>query len=286
MTLVAMALRYERGPAPNYTLTCSGVVAVCDTLLSNSSSSVTLPYGKFSLLGSSYLMGYAGDPSLVYLVGQKLRALMDGAPVESLAGPELGEKLKQAYSLVRHGQIEDTILGRLGMTFETFFAEGLSALGKEKFHALCEQVEDYRMNLSLLVAGYGGERNYWNIFRVDDPGVYRDQIMQGFDAIGSGAEIALSHLHACHRQFSTSIEWTAARLLEAKFMAEAQRNVGSDTHLQKLTAPDGLETIRPDAVKRYREKWDLQRQLIPDEWLTFLELNTTPLVDPSGSESS
>lgn len=157
------------------------------------------------------------------------------------------------------------------MTFETFFTEGFSALGPEKFYALCEQVEEYRLDLSVLVAGYGGERKLWNMFRVDDPGVYRDQVMQGFDAIGSGAEIALGHLFSCHQQFSPSLEWTAARLLEAKFMAEAQRNVGSATHLEKLTMHGGSKTILESAFQQYRQRWEAQRQDIPDEWVALLE---------------
>lgn len=86
MTLVAMALRYERGPAPDFALHCSGVAAVCDKLLSNDASSVSLPYGKISQLGKSYLMGYAGDPSLVIRLGQKLQELLEGAAYESFGG--------------------------------------------------------------------------------------------------------------------------------------------------------------------------------------------------------
>jgi hypothetical protein len=146
-----------------------------------------LPYGKFLSLGPSLALGYAGDPSVLYEVKNKLSELVNDETYESLEAYALVEMIKQAYASVRKSHVEDTILRPLGMDWDTFFNLGLAAFGSDKFHLICQQVEDYCVDLSLLLGGYCVKSENWILFRFDNPGVARNCIMQGFDAIGSGA---------------------------------------------------------------------------------------------------
>jgi hypothetical protein len=259
VTLVTMGFRYDQDSKP------IGLVAVCDTLLSNSGTSTQLPYGKINSLGSSWLLGYAGDPSYYMQLDPLL------INVESLAPFEVAEAVKKAYVRVRKRQIEDRLLGSLGIDLATLYDRGRSIFGDDAFKALCESIDEYKLNLSLLLGGWSKANGSAFIFRIDNPGTWHDALITGYDAIGTGAEIALGHLHACYERHSVSLDWTLARLLEAKFMSEAQRNVGQATVAATMTADSPMALVKRNRIQKYRERWEEQRATIPAEWLSILE---------------
>jgi hypothetical protein len=247
-------------------------------MLSNDDTSVSLPYGKFMPLGTGFVLAYAGDPGVLYRVQkQHVDQLNEqGLTYDSLDGVELAEGFAKAYASVRRSVIDETLAGRYGLSLEDLYSRGLQIFGEDKFHALCQEIEEYWLDLGLIIGGCSSKSKLWNLFRIQNPGTYRYQIMQGYDAVGSGAPIALGHLHACYQQFSPSLEWSLARLLEAKFMSESQRNVGRETYLLRFESGAPLTRIQDDKVQAYREKWEAQRQNIPGDWTAELSGGTIP----------
>lgn len=252
MTLVAMALQFDwQGQT-------TGLVAVCDKLLSSNAASVSLPYSKFVRWGSSWILGYSGDPSLFAELRYKTSIAGD---IDQLTGFEAADRLKKSYKDLRQREIEDSILASLGYDFPSFYANGFAQLGPEKFHAVCEAIQDYCLDLDLLLGGTSLKDGISRLYKIENPGRVHDALIIGFEAIGSGSPIALGHLYNCYKQQCTQ-EQAMARILEAKFMSESQRNVGSESVLISLL-PDCRAYIANEAgINKYRATWNrLQRSL-------------------------
>lgn len=262
MTLVAMSLRFDPSGF------ATGLVFGCDKLLSNDSRSVELPYGKIRPIGNTWVMGYSGLPSdFLYFESCLPRA----DEIAKMSADVVAEQARQAYVAVRKRWVEGEVLSPYGLDLATFRESGLATFGREKFAALCHAIESYDLQFSVLVGGWQ-EGYQGHIFRIDNPGVCTDSLVVGFDAIGSGSEIALGHLSLCHHHYGEKLSEAAARILEAKFMAEAQRNVGQGTVVGVRSRNESaLRTLSREQIEAYRKRWLQRQRSLPESWTKLLE---------------
>lgn len=267
MTLVAMGVRFDNEGH------MVGLVAVCDRLLSNYSNSTIVPYAKIVRLGSYRLMGYAGDPGLFQVIKNSVSA----EDADGLGLGDLFERVKASFSNLRLARIEDEILGSYGLKFPAFWTAGLASLGPHLFAEVTEQIRSYRLNLALLIGGYEPNQGWGGIGEITNPGVVNDQTVVGFGAIGSGSEIAAGHLSATYERHYVSSDFALARVLEAKFMSEAQRNVGRETVLMRLDPDRKLHVAGHNGIEAYRSQWEQRRMEIPQEWRDRLVTAERPI---------
>ena len=112
MTLVAMGLRHDNDGK------CVGLVAVSDQLLSSTQSSTHLPFSKLARVGSSWVLGFSGDSSLLIPIRDELVAWEP----DKKSSRELAEKATAIFKRYRTRSIEDIVLGPVGLDFATFIS--------------------------------------------------------------------------------------------------------------------------------------------------------------------
>jgi hypothetical protein len=262
MTLVAMGLRFDDEA------NCVGLYAVCDKMLSNDDSSTHLPYTKVLRVGSSWLLGYAGDPSYFIPAAEELEEL----DPDSQSHEVLAEKTKEIYVKYRLKEIEEGLLAPIGFSWDKFHTSGRAILGEDKFGVLLDSVKRWQTQLQFILGGWEPGKNYvGHLYRFSHPGTYRNNRIMGFSAIGIGETIAMGHLAACYDRHCPSAEIALARLLEAKIMAEAQRNVGPESALLKLDSDGKLYEVDETALERFRKRWETRRKTIPKSLVDALK---------------
>jgi len=263
MTLVAMAFQFD------YNGRATSLAAVCDKMLSSDSASVNLPYSKIVRWGDTWLLGYSGDPGVFAEI--RLETEAQGG-IEGLTAAQAAARFKDSYKKVRLREVEDNILAALGLNLMSFYGGGLASLGPEKFHALCESIEDFSLNLALLLGGWSGVGDQSAIYKIDNPGKIHDALIVGFEAIGSGSPIALGHLYDRYMHLSMPPE-AMARMAEAKFMSESQRNVGRETILVSLSPNGTLQSATSESVEAYRASWEQVQAALPPQRVALLQVS-------------
>lgn len=238
------------------------IVAVCDRLLSGDIHSIEASATKIVRFCGTWVSCYAGDPS-------HAQTVLTSAATRLASEPEaeaVVEAFRNAYSEHRIACIEQEKLSAFGMNMKTFLSEGLANLGETIFERVFEEVRCFYLNLAFLIAGWGKRNDTmdWEMFTIENPGAVKRHSIIGTHAIGEGAHLALGHMYATYEKYS-SIQETAYRALEAKFIAEATRSVGPATLgyvLSKNGAFDAIPYADIDAMhKRWTEK---RRQLDPE----------------------
>lgn len=232
---------------------------ICDLMLSGPNVSLHSPWPKITSLGGNWLLGYAGDPG-------HLNALRNGIvaannPANSTA--DFVNLVKTTYQDYRERQVTDLYLSHFKISLSDFRQHGLILFGRRKFGELAQLIEDFDLGIRLLLIGFSPNTK-WDvrITAVHNPGRTTDHVLSGVHAIGSGAPIALGHLYASFNP-NGSLEEAQYRMLEAKFMAEAERSVGPDTMLATLHQDGRVDLMGNDACEKIRTIWKKRRNTCP-----------------------
>jgi hypothetical protein len=180
--------------------------------------------------------------------------------VHNFAAQWVKDTICNAYHDMRISQFTMRHLSSIGYkSFEEFKKEGFKDLGKDEHHSHMMELYKFDLGAQLMVFGFTEDLRP-NIFTVGNPGKYEDWNWQGYSAVGSGAYIAAGSLR--QRPMTFGIEDLIYRLLEAKFVAEADNAVGPTTTLVVLRRDGESREMRESEIEEIKEAWK-QRQLEP-----------------------
>jgi len=162
---------------------------------------------------------------------------------------------REAYQAQVRRRVEDRVLSKYGVDLVTFRQKGLKEFGREVFFDLYRRIDAETLDVTFLVHGFepgGGGR----IFSVEFPGVTEEYGRNGFWAIGSGQDAALSSLFFHRYNQEKTLEEAIYHCCEAKFMAEKSAGVGKETILGVLQADQKGTLLRDADLAPIRKRWE------------------------------
>lgn len=252
MTLVAggVAFNHQKYQA-------GAIIMVCDQMLSGPGVSVHSPYTKISPVGPTWLLGYAGTPAHYAPIKNRLTKLSDKTANEVVA------LLVNAYQDYRRERAEEEILRPYGFTLDDFYSDGRSALGDNTYDQIVRQVRNHDLEIEFLLAGWSpNEPGDIKLVTVGHPGASYNHVATSVAAIGLGAPVALGHLYSFFDTLQ-ELRHCQYRMLESKFMAEAERSVGPTTNLVTLTYDGQREWLLNPRCEEIRAMWRAHQLSIP-----------------------
>lgn len=157
---------------------------------------------------------------------------------------EVTQALKNSFAAIRRRQVDESILGTLGLTMESFL-KVQRQLDPDLVMRLTHQIETLDIGLEILVVG--ADRTGAHIHYISNPGTSECYNALGFCAIGSGERHAESTLIL--RNYSSRMPLGKSLYLayEAKRSAEVAPGVGKFTDIAILRAT-GVHWLEPERL--------------------------------------
>jgi len=150
-----------------------------------------------------------------------------------------------AYQQERARLVNENILSKYGTTLIEWKTHALN-FGSEEVARINKQLEDYPVGVELIVMGYDSY-NTAHLFTIYDPGTYEDCDIEGIAIVGSGGGYAQQSLISRNLPIFSQAG-TMCRVLEAKFAAEQDNNVGYDSCAGVVNQPQAPHL---DAAERF-----------------------------------
>jgi hypothetical protein len=160
--------------------------------------------------------------------------------------------VKDAYQQIHEQYVVDQVLQPQLLTKETFLgrASTLLPLNDTYMLGIANQVRSFVLDCSLLVAGFDGEGNGC-VFTIVHPGTIISHAINGYGAIGVGAEIAMSRLVWALTEPEDDLDMALYQAYEAKAYAELIQGVGSQSDIWIMTPKQTYEVpIRIELLMR------------------------------------
>jgi hypothetical protein len=247
---------------------CVGAIAdIGDSIVAISDSMLSIDQrGGFSMtadnniwmkgggIHTDWIALYSGSVSLPVPIILETRAALAGGPRSLL---EVADAFRSSYirHLARH--VADEVLAP-GFDVESFYEDGLEKLGEMGFTEKRRDFE-YRMQsdpaLEFLVFGFDGSGRA-HIFTVSNPGVITYHDNEGFWAIGSGQQIAITALMFHQYNQLCPMPWSIYHVCEAKFMAEKAPGVGKESFVIVMNQKSGFRWYPASHVAAIRDVWE------------------------------
>lgn len=183
--------------------------------------------GKIRFLHEHWRAMIAADEDAAYAfeVVRKARKRLKDIPKRPSA-ETVKQALADAYREVRDEHITALFLPP-GWTIEKFTDKGVELLGEHKYVQIVNAISEYDLKISILACGFGEFRG--EILRLSDHGLVTIQTDAGFDAIGSGDDLAFAQLFERGYALSMSEQEALYYVYEAKKVAEHASGVGEQT---------------------------------------------------------
>jgi hypothetical protein len=106
----------------------------------------------------------------------------------------------EAYRTLFNAKFTASYLARYGMcSISEFRTLGRAQFGDDKFHTICNAIDEFSLGIELLVYGFDAHKNP-HIFQVSNPGSVTNHDLLGYGVIGSGFYMATSSMRKsdCH----------------------------------------------------------------------------------------
>ena len=170
---------------------------------------------------------------------------------KGLTVQEVEHAVVESYREKRLAEAASQHLAPRGWTPETFNSPSSNALPESLRLALDSAIENHRLELELLVAGFdrNGQGHIFSVSDYDNRGAARRFDIPGFQAIGSGSHGA--NYMMMYRALSPPlpIRWALYLVLEGKYFGELASGVGSRTDLYILRRGKPSIKIKEDTVE-------------------------------------
>jgi len=164
---------------------------------------------------------------------------------------EVEHAVVESYREKRLADATSQYLAPRGLTLEAFNSVSSNVLPESLRLSLDSAIENHRLELELLVAGFdrGGQGHIFSICDFDNRGAARRFDIPGFQAIGSGSHGA--NYLMMYRSLSPAlpIRWVLYLVLEGKYFGELASGVGPRTDLYILRHGKSSIKIKEDTVE-------------------------------------
>jgi 20S proteasome alpha/beta subunit len=169
---------------------------------------------------------------------------------KSFSVQEVEHAVVESYREKRLAEAASQHLAPRGWTPETFNSPSANALPESLRLAIDSAIENHRLDLELLVAGFdrNGQGHIFSVSDYDNRGAARRFDIPGFQAIGSGSHGA--NYMMMYRAMSPAlpIRWALYHVLEGKYFGEFAAGVGLRTDLYILRHAKQSIKIKEDTV--------------------------------------
>ncbi|MCK4653489.1 MAG: hypothetical protein KAU01_03495 [Candidatus Cloacimonetes bacterium] len=229
----------------------SNLILSTDSMITNPGLSIQFeqPIRKMQSLSEKCFALTAGDALAHTELFNKVKDEI--AKLKSPSVPEVVEKVKKCYQLIRKDKINEIILNPKGFRDFHDFYQTQRMMSQENMMMINHEIDEYRYGLEIIVAGESSKMAH--IYGISDPGTSQCFDSIGFFAIGSGSPHAMNCLIA--RGFYSGTNWKEGLLIvyEAKKMAEKAPGVGRDFTDICIISP-----------KNYKEPFEFPRDKITE----------------------
>lgn len=215
---------------------------------------------------------FAGDAAMATPILDDARhQLVDG---QSYLASEIGHAVSAAWIRARVRMVEATVLSAYGLTMKEFVGSGANHFQPSEYTRLCVAIEAVNPDCDFLVCGFKDEEDgpYPHVMAVQD-GVARDFDALGYWAIGSGADLALGTLAARRHSFRYDTATALYSLLEARFVAESDPNVGRGQTFAVAWGAQGVSrhaVLSQELIDAVKQRWVQHRSDSPPGVVEFL----------------
>lgn len=241
----------------------------------------------------------SGDSTAAELVIRQAVVRLEKEPALAESVGTMMDTVKDAYKHVREQAISEQVLQPRLLTKELFIARSnsLLPLSDRYFMEVAERIEKFGLNCQLLVCGFDNQRE-GHIFSVHDPGVVSSHEIEGYGAIGIGAEMAISRLAWNEAESDDSLDFALYQALEAKGFAESIQGVGGASDIwtmvlgQTIEVPSEIQQMVVSVIRRAtrlpfrrRKGWDVRNDW-PKNWEKRLKDFTDKVAESASEKES
>jgi hypothetical protein len=172
------------------------IVAVSDQMISNADYVPAADDGalKARKLSKTWAVMVAAENVSLFLpvvdnVKNKLRIFDDAYDLIAVQSA-----VTEAYRTLFNAEFTASYLARYGMcSISEFRTLGRVQFGDDKFHTICNAIDEYSLGIELLVYGFDADKKP-HIFQVSNPGSVTNHDLLGYGVIGSGFYMATSSM--------------------------------------------------------------------------------------------
>ncbi len=162
----------------------------------------------------------------------------------------IGATSVRSYQEERERLVNETILSKYKTTLAEWRTQA-SNFGPTEVARMNRLIDDLAVGVQLIVYGYDSH-NVAHLFTLEEPGTYEDCDMEGIAIVGSGGGYAQQSLISGDLPIVSQAEMMC-RVLEAKFAAEQDANVGTDTCAGVVNQPSSSNEEAPERFLRNSE---------------------------------
>ncbi len=226
-----------------------------------------------------WLFAFAGSLSNADLIMEEIRQeVVKDASV--LSRGKIQSTLRRAYKKRQSAWVTDRNLAPYDMDMGEFKKEGQNIFGEKLFGELDHVMRSDLVNFNeyVIVTGWGKAELSAMIYKMTPDGAVSASL-DGFTAIGSGANVATNVLMSLGCTRDAPVEFALYAVAAAKFSAESCDGVGESTVLlvtHKRRPDDALGTspvqiVQPNEVNELRKLWETySKPRFPEEAVTKL----------------
>ena len=231
---IAAACRHEGHPA---------LVLCCDERATRGTSVSSDDSDKVRRINDTLVVLLAGGRTaadeLFWAINDAVKR-WTGTDTDEIQITEFKHSLERAISDRKRGLIDRYTRLNLGLSFEEFLERGKTVLTETHYLETWSELRRINLGAELIVATFGqGEPVIMRISA--DAHVYWED---HFSTIGSGGPIAEAFLVQRPYHDTMNVSQCVARVLEAKYASERNRDVGPTTLLEIITFNEKTEPQR------------------------------------------
>lgn len=247
------------------------IITVSDTKLAIGYSSIkdATTKARFLTKDCRWVCMYAGIAPAFESIYDRLGDILHGH--DNVSSTFVKAAVETAYRDELRHMAEIRLFSPFAIDLPTFEQKGFSQFGSKVFNVLHKQIIALNTGVDLLVCGF--ERNdYPRIFSASGRGEVFDCATLGFDAIGTGAGLAVDWLNG-NDEFRrcSDIGEIIYRLCEAKFTAESNPDVGDSTFVCSVDINGTSTQLDDRALEDARRLWKRRRTAgVPERILAGL----------------
>lgn len=194
------------------------IVTVSDSMVTVGNNTADNSTLKWRAIHGDWSAEFAGDTGIATRVLERATKLLD--PESEHDSVKVGEAMERAWSEERAALIQARAMADFGLTQQELLRNKPSAARKVVAAVAASRCD-------FLITGFDEEAYPHVLCLTGEDGKVRDCDSFSYWAVGSGAGLALAQLAERNQSMATDPLQTIYNLLEARFVAEADANVGN-----------------------------------------------------------
>lgn len=229
----------------------NAIVLVADKMIGMGYVESELEITKMRPIHRDWWMLFAGDDiTPVFDVVDYAKEGLNQTDPMTIA--DVQEAVRVAFAKKRMADAEALYLGPIGWDIVRFNNEGSERL--PDFEQIKTKIEDYTLNIELLVAGFdGGKGHIFTLYGYGETrGLTRREDIPGFSSIGSGSTAAAFMMYYRNLSPKTGVREAVYYSLEGKYFGEQASGVGGSTDL--FVARPGKDLLQLNDEDTIEEK--------------------------------